>query len=141
MADYIAQGGHKIDDDELRQIIPARDANKEVVIEDGKIVIDTGKLDTALTQAEGEINGSLQGRYSVPHTSPLLPPWAVTLYRYYIYQNAATIPEDIQKAYDNVSRKLGKIASGQIDLDLKESNGEVIVIQNYDDTKFTMDMF
>lgn len=79
--------------------------------------IDTAVLAQAQAESSGEIDGYLEGRYTVP-LSPV-PPIVVVIdkdiTRYRLYTNV--VPEQVQKRYDDWVKYLTLVGQGKILLD------------------------
>jgi len=80
-------------------------------------------LDAALADADSEINGYLQARYSLPlATVPLLvQKLSRTIARYNLYDKFA--PEKIEKDYNQAMSTLKLISNGGVQLGLDEAGG------------------
>ena len=88
--------------------------------DDGTGVIDTTKIDLAITQAGYLIDGYLRGRYNLP-LSPvpgLLTTLAavITLRRLYSRRPAVPVPESLADDYKNALKVLENIQKGTISM-------------------------
>ncbi len=93
---------------------------------------DTGAYNEVLIneiikKAENEINGYCQERYDVPFvTVPgLIKDFCIELSIYKLYLRRENIPDEIQKNYEKLIKKLRDIADGKISLgtsDVPETN-------------------
>lgn len=81
------------------------------------------KINQALTDADGQINGHISGRYKLPlATIPLAVKQAATdIARYYLYDDHA--PEALVKRYDDAMKYLMNLASGKVSLGLDSDDG------------------
>ncbi|MEJ1358344.1 MAG: DUF1320 domain-containing protein [Candidatus Sedimenticola sp. (ex Thyasira tokunagai)] len=88
---------------------------------DGVGEIDTDVLDRAISDAEGEIDGHLGGRFQLP-ISPLpksLQRIACDIARYYLYDDNAT--EQVTKRYNDAVKFLQGVAKGTINIGIASS--------------------
>lgn len=76
-----------------------------------------GRIDEAIEQADGEIDGYCSKKYTVPFsTAPrLITGLSVEISIYYLYTRR-TVPEKIEKRYDKAIGKLKDIARGLLSL-------------------------
>ncbi len=84
-------------------------------------VIDNNVLDAALADADAEIDGYLQARYSLPLASvPLsIKRLARDIARYYLYDDG--VPAVVAERYKEATRTLERISSGVVQLGLDAS--------------------
>jgi phage gp36-like protein len=85
--------------------------------------IDVDVLNQALGDADTEINGHLEGRYTLPlsRTPKILVTYACDIARYRLYDDRAT--EQVTKRYESAMKFLRMVAEGRLSLGLDE-NGE-----------------
>jgi len=82
-------------------------------------VVHTERVARAIASAEGEINGFVATRYTVPIAAPipaLIKGWAVTLAGYYLWRRRQRVPEDVRLAYEDVIARLRDVAAGKLTL-------------------------
>lgn len=98
-----------IDEDKLIQLTD----------DDGLGVVNQGRIDAAIATAQGEVDGYLQERYTIPlNPVPALILGAcrdITIYNLYS-RKMEELPETRQKRYDNAVKLLTKLATGVISL-------------------------
>lgn len=81
-----------------------------------------GRVTEAIRKADGEIDGYLQARYSVPVVSPegsLTNIISISLTSYYLHQRrygSLGLPEAVKEEYDRRVKQLEKINGGTLDL-------------------------
>ena len=95
----------------------------ELTDDDNTGTVDQGRIDAAIEAAQGEVNGYLAERYTVPlvATPPLIKSITVDFAIYRLYgRNYDEIPETRQKRYDNGVILLRKIADGTISLGIAD---------------------
>lgn len=82
--------------------------------------IDTTVLNRALEDADTEINGHLEGRYTLPlvRTPAILVTYACDIARYRLYDDRAT--EQVTKRYDTAMKFLRLVAEGRLSLGLDD---------------------
>jgi phage gp36-like protein len=78
--------------------------------------IDAAVVAKALADADGEINGYLSSRYTLPITPvpTVLERWACEIARYYLYEDRVT--EQVKRRYDDVINSLKAVARGTMSL-------------------------
>lgn len=88
-------------------------------------VIDTGVLNQAIADADGEIDSYLAVRYSLPlATVPTaLTRIACDVTRYRLYDNRA--PEEVRKRYEDAVKWLSAVANGSVSLGLPPAQAPV----------------
>ncbi len=89
----------------------------------GAGVIDTAVLDRARTDADGEIDGYLSGRYVLPlaEVPPVLVRVACDITRYHLYDD---VPHSqVRTRYEDARRLLASISTGKVQLGLPASAG------------------
>lgn len=79
-------------------------------------VIDQAVADSALADAESEINGYLARRYVLPlaEVDPKLRTTACAIARYYLTGSEATETQPVRDRYRDAVRWLEKVASGEV---------------------------
>lgn len=89
----------------------------------GAGVIDDTVLDRALADADAEIDGFLQARYSLPlsHVPALIVRIACIIARYNLYEDMAT--DEVRRRYEDATRMLKSISRGEINLGVSETTG------------------
>lgn len=95
----------------------------QLVDRDNDGVDDSGVLDTALADADAEINGYLQGGgYALPlsETPDLVKAIACDIARYKLWDDRA--PEEVRKRYEAAVAKLKDVARGLIKLPLSDGS-------------------
>lgn len=103
--------------------------------------LDEAKIETAINDADEEINSFLSKRYQLPLSLDIiprpLPRVAVSIALYWLSERDSQITDLIQKRYDDALRTLKEIASGTRDLGLTGStpapetdNGKIIVVSD-----------
>lgn len=86
-------------------------------------VIDDTVLNRALADADAEIGGYLQSRYTLP-LSPVpavIVKLACVIARYNLYEDAAT--EEVRRRYEDARRTLEAIAKGLVSLGVDAATG------------------
>lgn len=103
--------------------------------DEGLQEVDQGRIDEAVSTAQGEVDGYLQERYQVPlSTVPSLIRGAtVDLAIYNLYSRKFDqVPEVRQKRYDAAIKRLEQIAAGRIGLGIatppEESQAEGMIL-------------
>lgn len=89
--------------------------------DNGDGVADEAVIAKAITDAEGEVNGYLAGRYSVPFADGSVPAlvviWTGRLAVFNLKRRRyQTLIEDDRKAYDSVVKQLQMVNSGKMDV-------------------------
>ncbi len=86
--------------------------------DDGLGVVDPGVIESAITDAGGEIDGYLGGRYPVPldPVPAIIRKLAVDIAIYNLHARRLGPPEHREARYRNAIRFLEKVASGRIGL-------------------------
>lgn len=85
-------------------------------------VLISGRVTEAIRKADGEIDGYIQARYSVPVASPegsLTNVISISLTSYYLYQRrygSFGLPEAVKEEYERRIKQLEKINHGTLDL-------------------------
>lgn len=112
--------------DDLKQAID-EDRLIELTDDDRQGAVDQSKIDAAINVAQGEVDGYLQERYSIPLVPvPALVKGAcrdITVYHLYS-RKTEEVPDTRQKRYDNAIKLLTKIAAGQISLGITSPPAE-----------------
>jgi len=91
----------------------------ELTDDDGLGVIDQARIDEAISTAQGEVDGYLQERYTVPldPVPPLIKGACRDIALYNLYSRKYDrLPEVRQKRYDNAVKLLTNVARGTITL-------------------------
>lgn len=87
--------------------------------------LDEEKIETAIEDAEAEINSFLARRFQLPLTLVTIPRplhrVAVSMTIYWLSERDSQITDLIQKRYDDAIRTLKEIASGTRDLGLEQA--------------------
>lgn len=106
---------------DLRDRYPERDLI-QLTDEDGE-TLDCSRLTRALDDASAEIDGYLQGRYSLPlHQAPehlALLACDIAMYRLQVLRPLGDI-EDARARYEDALRYLRQVARGEVQLGLSE---------------------
>jgi len=78
--------------------------------------IDAAVVAKALADADGEINGYLASRYTLPldPVPAVLERWACEIARYYLYEDRVT--EQVKRRYDDVVKSLNAVSKGTVSL-------------------------
>lgn len=86
-------------------------------------VIDDAVLTQALLDADAEINGYLQARYTLPlgSTPELIKRVACIIARYNLYEDVAT--DEVRRRYEDAVRMLKSISRGEINLGVDAATG------------------
>lgn len=84
----------------------------------GDDLIDTPVVDQALADADAEIDGHLQGRYTLPLPSKpkILVTYACDIARYRLYDERA--PDQVRKRYEDAQKFLRAVSEGKVSLGL-----------------------
>jgi phage gp36-like protein len=92
----------------------------------GAGVINDTVLNQAIGDADGEINGYLAGRYTLPLASvpPVLTQKACDIARFFLYDEA--VLDIVKTRYDNAIAWLKLVANGTVSLGLDGTGEEVI---------------
>lgn len=111
-----------------RDLMIARFGEEELIQltdRDGAGAIDDTALDTALADADGEIDGYLAVRYALPLATvpPVISRLASDLARYFLYDDHAT--EQVRMRYEDARRLLEAISAGRVQLGLPSNAGAV----------------
>lgn len=107
--------------------------------QDGKRVIDTEIVNNAIEAADGEIDGYLSEKYSVPlsTTDKIINNLSVQLAIGWLYSRTVSIPEEIDNSVKNARGILDKLSSGKLSLESqKTSVSSVSISQTFDSLQF-----
>lgn len=110
MGDYI------IKDDIIEQL--PEETLKQLTDDEGLDAINDGRVDAAIEDAEGEVNGYLQSRYSTP-LSPVpavVKKFTTDIAIYNLYARRLGAPEDREKRYKNAVKFLENVSRGIVTL-------------------------
>ncbi|EOI6871227.1 gp436 family protein [Yersinia enterocolitica] len=103
--------------------------------------LDEAKIETAIDDADAEINSFLAKRFQLPLAIATIPRplhrVAVSIAIYWLSERDSQITDLIQKRYDDAIRTLKEIANGTRDLGLptasttpETDNGKIIVVSD-----------
>lgn len=103
--------------------------------------LDDAKIETAIEDADAEINSFLARRFQLPLAIVTIPRplhrVAVSIAIYWLSERGSQITDLIQKRYDDAIRTLKEIANGTRDLGLptaipvpETDNGKIIVVSD-----------
>ena len=103
--------------------------------------LDDAKIETAIDDADAEINSFLARRFQLPLAIATIPRplhrVAVSITIYWLSERGSQITDLIQKRYDDAIRTLKEIANGTRDLGLptatpvpETDNGKIIVVSD-----------
>lgn len=90
---------------------------KQLTDDDNIGEIVEANVTAAIARADAEIDGYCAVKYSVPFTTvpAVVAGLSLDMSIYYLYKRR-TVPEDVQKAYDNAIARLKDIAKGLLSL-------------------------
>lgn len=132
----------------LADILKAKE--EEIIIQlagtdDAPPVVDTAKVNEAITHADSKIDAYIRKKYSVPLASPddIINTLSVQLAICWLYGRTHAKPEDVKEDCDKAILTLKDINEGVIILSTAAPGQEVSVIASYmdgtDDSVFDMD--
>ncbi len=127
---------------DIKKLIP-EDVSIQLTDDEGSGTVNQTRVDEAIAQADGEINGYLAGRYTVPlSTVPaLIRKFSVDIAIYNLYsRKTEDMPKTRVDRYNNAIRTLEAIAKGTISLGVSPDPGDEMQIKtstSEDDRKFS----
>lgn len=103
----------------------------EIDLEDSADLIVV-RINGVITVSDAEIDGYLQGRYTLPLTAVPVTiadiSTQITIYRLFRRRHRKNLPEDIIISYNNAVKLLGEIQKGNVNPGIEESTSQADTI-------------